>query len=385
MFLFLLKIQGRLRILIRSGLAGAVMIQAIGPRGRFLQTRRQPLLKILLMIGAILGLVALLPACASEPTPTPTPSPTPTRPLVIPNNDNVEALNAAKATLGKFEFGFAPLLEDDATKIVIEPGPEGQLARLAYPPQPANPAEWPVVDSFVLAYAVQQELLQSPQVRGVALGRFGVAAPVDDLQDRVDHVAVWVRFADGSQAIVDFSPLASSFGSLHSATELLTEPDQIESQFAQWREGVPLDLLQPLKVVTKQNNVYYLLAQVLVTLDRYEFSLRVHLTQTATPIRPLRLTRGTMAAVEIKRSDYEALRKLLLADGPTAFNQKPELLSRRGDTDPTMQAVLDENLPLLWHLVTKLEHQLPPPDSTPVPTVPPTPTPTRPALPQDTS
>jgi len=52
-----------------------------------------------------------------------------------------------------------------------------------------------------------------------------------------------------------------------------------------------------------------------------------------------------MAAVEIKRSDYEALRKLLLADGPTAFNQKPELLSRRGDPDPTMQAVLDENLP----------------------------------------
>ncbi len=92
-----------------------------------------------------------------------------------------------------------------------------------------------------------------------------------------------------------------------------------------------------------------------------------------------------MAAVEIKRSDYEALRKLLLPAGPTAFNQKPELLSRRGDTDPTMQAVLDENLPLLWHLVTKLEHQLPPPDSTPAPTVTPTPTPTRPALPQDTS
>ena len=92
-----------------------------------------------------------------------------------------------------------------------------------------------------------------------------------------------------------------------------------------------------------------------------------------------------MATVEIKRTDYEALRKLLLADGPTAFNQKPELLNRSGDNDPAMQAVLDEHLSLLWHLVTKLEHQLPEPDSTPVPTPTLTPTPTRPALPQDTS
>lgn len=89
--------------------------------------------------------------------------------------------------------------------------------------------------------------------------------------------------------------------------------------------------------------------------------------------------------VEIKRTDYEALRKLLLADGPTVFNEKPELLTHSGDPDATMQAVLDDQLPLLWHLVTKLEHQLPPPDATPVPTVTPTPTATRPALPQDTS
>ena len=140
-----------------------------------------------------------------------------------------------------------------------------------------------------------------------------------------------------------------------------------------------------MKVVEKKSSVYYLLAQVLISPERYNFSLRVHLTQNATPIQPLRLTRGTMVAVEIKRADYEALRKLLLADGPEVFSQKPELLSRSGDNDPAMQAVLDENLPLLWHLVTKLEHHLPPPDSTPVPTPTLTPTPTRPALPQDTS
>jgi hypothetical protein len=348
--------------------------------------RNRKTFTLLKILGAALGLIALLPACAEEPPPlTPTALPTSTRPLVIPDNDNVEALNSARAALGKFEFGFASLLEEDATRIVIEPGPEGDTARLAYPLQPADPAEWPVVDSFILAYAVQQNLLQSPHVRGVALGRFGVAAPLNNLQDRVDHVAVWARFADGSQAIVDFSPLASSFGSLHSATELLTDPDQIAGQFAQWREGVLLNVLQPMKVVEKKGSVYYLLAQVLITPERYNFSLRVHLTQKATPIQPLRLTRGTMAAVEIKRADFEALRKLLLADGPEIFSQKPDLLNHNGDADPAMQAVLNENLPLLWHLITKLEHHLPPPDSTPVPTVTPTPTATRPALPQDTS
>lgn len=348
--------------------------------------RRRPLI-VLSILGAILWFAAVMSACTPQQpeAETPTPSPTATRPLVIPSNDNVEALNSAKAALGKFKFGFAPLLEEEATKILIEPGPEGEVARLAYPLQPANPAEWPNVDSFVLSYAIQQNLFQSPHVRGVVLGRFDVAAPLNDLQDRVDHVAVWVRFADGSQAIVDFSPLASSFGSLHSASELLTSPDQLEGQFAEWREGVPLNSLQPMQVIEKKGSVYYLLAQVLVTPDRYKFSLRVHLTQTATPIRPLRLTRGTMAMVEIKRTNYEALRTLLLADGPDAFSQKPELLTRLGDQDATMQAVLDENLPLLWHLVTKLEHQLPPPDSTPIPTLTPTPTPTRPALPQDTS
>lgn len=332
------------------------------------------------------GLLALLLGCASPPTPTPAPSPTPTRPVALPKNQNVDALNAAKSSLGAFEFGFAPLLEDDKTKVVIEKGSDGEIARLAFPEQPANPAEWPAVDSFVLSYAIQQYLLQSPNVLSTALGRFGLASPVGDVQDHIDHVAVWVRFSDGSQAVVDFSPLASSYGSLHTATELLTEPARVEGQFAQWRQGVPLNLMQPLKIVQQKNNVYYILAHVKVSPERYTFSLRVYLTQTATPIRPLNLTRGVIAQIEIKRSAYAALRKLLLTDGPDSFAQHPELLTRSGDQDPEMGAILDEQLPLLWHLVTKLE---PPqtvlPTSTPVPTATPTSTPTPPALPQETS
>jgi hypothetical protein len=339
----------------------------------------------LLILATLVWIIAMLSACAEEPPPTPTPRPTSTRPLVIPDNQNVEALNTAKAALGNFEFGFAPLLQEDETRVVIESGPEGEIARLAYPPQPANPAEWSAVDSFVLSYAVQQNLLQSPHVLTAVLGRFAVAAPLEDLQDRVDHVAVWVRFADGSQAIVDFSPLASSFGSLHTATELLTTPDQIEAQFAEWRQGVPLNRLQPLKVAPQNGSVYYLLAEVTVSPEQYEFSLRVHLTQTATPIRPLQLTRGTMAKIAINRADFEALRQLLLADGPTVFSQKPELLSHSGDPDPALQAVLDEHLPLLWHLVTKLEPPPANPAATPVPTATATPTATPIPLPQETS
>ncbi len=345
----------------------------------------QKVFSLLLILTTLVWIIAMLSACADEPPPTPTRRPTPTRPLVIPDNQNVEALNAAKADLGNFEFGFAPLLQEDETRVVIESGPEGEVARLAYPPQPVNPADWSAVDSFILSYAVRQNLLQSPHVLTAVLGRFAVAAPLENLQDRVDHVAVWVRFADGSQAIVDFSPLASSFGSLHTATELLTNADQIETQFAEWRRGVPLNLLQPLKVVQQNGSVYYLLAEITVSPERYEFSLRVHLTQTATPIRPLQLTRGTMAKVAINRADFEALRQLLLAEGPTAFSQKPELLNRSGDRDPALQTVLDEHLPLLWHLVTKLEPPPANPAATPVPTATPTPTATPIPLPQETS
>jgi hypothetical protein len=296
----------------------------------------------------------------------------------------VDTLNAAKAALGSIEFGFASLLENKDTKVIIENRPEGEMARLAYPLQPAEPTAWTAVDSFILSYALQKYLLQSPHVLSVALGQFGMATPLANLQDHVDHVAVWARFSDGSQAVVDLSPLASSYGSLHTATRLFTEANEIERQFSEWRQGVPLNLLQPLKVIKKNNNTYYLLASLHVTPERFNFALGVYLTQTATPIQPLNLTRGNMAQVEINRGDFEALRQLLLADGPEAFNQRPELLNRLGDNDPALQAVLDEHLPLLWHLVTKLE--LPaslPPTSTPASTA--TPTPTRPALPQETS
>lgn len=344
------------------------------------------------IFSLVLCVIAMLVACTpAPPAPTRTPTPTATRSVNRANNKNVDALNAAQATLSESNFGFAPLLVMDQTRLVIEIKPEGEVVRLAYPRQSTNPAEWPTRDSFLSAYAVRYALLSSPQVARVALGRFSVAAPVDDLQDRIDHVAAWVRFADGSSAVVDLTPLATSFGALHSATELLTNDEQIESQFSAWRDGVAMNVLQPMKVIRQGSNTYYLLAQVLVSSDLYEFSLRAHPVQPASPIEPLTVSRGAMAKVEIKRADFETMRELLVDAGPSAFEQRSALLNRLGSDNSALTTILDDHLELLWHMVTKLEDQPSPiigtPTPTPTPTVTPTPTstPTRAPLPLSTS
>jgi hypothetical protein len=335
--------------------------------------------------GTIAGilLIILLLSCRPTPTTVPTPTPTPTRPISLSTNKNVKALNAVQAALNDLEFGFAPLLVQDETRVVIETKPQDEAARLAYPLQPADPAAWPAVDSFVLAYAVHNILLDFPQVKQVALGSFDLSAPVDDLGDLANHTAVWVTFTDYTQTIVDLTPLATNFAAQLEAESLIYTPSAIEEQFATWREGVFLNQLQPMKVVTKDGDIYYLLAQVLVFYDHYEFSLRVHPVQTADPMQPLRLMQGTLVSLEVDREDFEAMQALIAAEGPTIFKQRPELLTRQGHGSQTLNVILAEHSHLLWHLVTKLEHRLPDPDfiPTPTPTFTPTPTPTPTATP----
>ena len=330
-------------------------------------------------------LMSFLAACSSDPEATPTPSPTPTRAPMVASNQNVEVLSATETALAELEFGFVPLLEEEVTRIVVETGPDGEVARLVYPLQPADPADWPAKDSFIVAYAVQRILLDSPRVRDVTLSRFDVAAPIESQPDLIDHFVALVRFVDGSQAVVDLTPLASNFGARHPSRELLTMPATLERQFNEWRRGVLLNILQPMKVVQTGNTLYYLLVDTQVFPGHYEFSLRVHLTQPATPIQPLRLTRGSMASIIIERADFEAVRQHLVEVGPRAFNDDPGLVLFSGANDPALRSVLDEHLYLLWHLATKLEHKPAPVMATPTPTSTPTPTPTSPALPLLTS
>jgi hypothetical protein len=289
-------------------------------------------------------------------------------------------MNAAQAALSEVEFGLAPLLEADDTRLHLEKGESGVVAKLAYPLQPADPAQWSAVDSFVMSYAAQTILLNTGQVQRVTLGSFDLAAPVANLGDVVNHVAVWVTFIDGTQAIVDLSPLSTDFAAQHKAEEFLGNINQVQERFELWREGVFLNNLQPMKVVDQEGETYYLLAQVLVFPDHYHFSLRVHTVQVADPMQPLRLVQGAMVSADLDRAKFETAQAQLLADGPTAFEQTPELITRQGSDNATLNNILTDNLSLLWHMVTKLEHEPPDPaelvPTTPTPTPSPTSTPT---------
>jgi hypothetical protein len=306
---------------------------------------------------ALALLVVVLSACNPTPTVSPTPTPVPTRTATESANANVEALTLVQAVLREFEFGFAPLVLHPETRIVIESKTDGQVARLVYPVQPANPNDWPAMDSFVLAYAVRSAVLNLPQVRWVALGSFDLSAPISGLGDEVNHVAAWVNFTDNSQAVVDLTPLATNFAARHVRKNLTMAPADMEEQFSVWRKGVFFDQLQPMKVVTQDGETYYLLAQVLVFQDRYEFLLQVHPVQTADPLTRLRLMQGTQASLVVNRVEFESVQALLAHDESDVLSQMPQFLNRKGDDDQTQNAILEDHLHLLWHLVTKLEHQ----------------------------
>lgn len=353
-------------------------------------------------------LIALVSAClpiqqSAEATVTPTATATATRVPAAPNNRFVEALNQAQARLNDYEYGFAPLLMHDDTTIPFEFDPAfGEVARLAYPVQPANILDWETLDSFLFGHAAQVALLESPHVAQASLGSFRVAVPLDDFQNQVSHTAVWVRFSDGSQAIVDLTPLATNFGSTHSATELMSDPTQIEALFEERRRGVRLNQLQPLLVLKDGGSVYYLLTEIhaqpggIIEIDLHAYS-----TQTATPIRPFRLTRGAVAQVTVNRAELELLQEELRAAGEDAFSERQNLIRILGDADVGLIQALEHHYYLLWHLVTKLDPSpaqgsggrsgatpqvtfTPPPTPTITPTPLPSATPTRPSLPLQT-
>ncbi len=345
-------------------------------------------------IFILLSLAIILVACGAEPEETPTPTLTSTPFPGPPRNENVEALNAAQAALDEQDFGFAPLLQDETARVILERTNGSEVARLAYPQQPADPSAWPSVDSFLSALAVRSFMIDLPQVIRVALGRFDAPASIDNAAENVEHVAAWITFDDGSRAIIDLSPLATNFAPRHIPDRMILDATEIEQIFVDRRTGVNLDRLQPMLVVEEEGRPYYLLAKVLVSFDRYTFALNLYPVEPADPITPMSLRPGTTAQLEINRDEFKALQELVEDAGPTVFNDQPQLLTRQGSTDETVTAVMDENLYLLWHLITKFEHELPDPTiptstptitPTPSPTPTPTPTPTPKKLPLLTS
>ena len=105
-------------------------------------------------------------------TSPPTPTPAAAGGLMPQDNQNSLTLDAIQAELDHIEYGFAPLLELDDTRLVVETGSKGEIVRLAYPPQPDTPADWVSADSFVLSYSVRDLLLGLPHVRRISVGTF---------------------------------------------------------------------------------------------------------------------------------------------------------------------------------------------------------------------
>ncbi|MEM7345282.1 MAG: hypothetical protein AAF485_13670, partial [Chloroflexota bacterium] len=145
-----------------------------------------------IIFGVALLCISFLFACNPAPTPTLDPTATPTD---VPGRsgfeDNVEALNQAQAVLDEMEFGFAPLLLEDDTRLILEPLNGVEAARLAYPLQPTDPTAWKAGDSFVLSYAVRRLLLDSTRLEQAAIGVIEVTAPVADTSDVINHFAIW--------------------------------------------------------------------------------------------------------------------------------------------------------------------------------------------------
>jgi hypothetical protein len=338
----------------------------------FLDKKRVVL--VLLLVWIVAGCQYM---AEEAPTATPTATRTPVPPR--PQNDNVTALNSAQAAVGEFHFGLAPQLEANTTRITVETSPNGEMARMVYERQPDDPTEWMGVDSFVLAYAVRETLASSSAVRRVMLGQFHVSASVGQEAFPVQHYAAWINFADGSQAIVDLSPLATNFAPRHLPEMMLTDPVEIEETYRQRQETTNLNQLQPLLVEEQNGQSYYLLAEIKISYHQYAFTLQLHPIQPADPMRPLELHPGVSAGVEIDRTDFAKLQTLVRQGGPEVFDAHPELLTRRGADNELLTELINEQLHLLWHLITKFEHTPPDPSRptpTPVPTATPLPTPT---------
>lgn len=315
-----------------------------------------------ILIAAIL---AVLSSCRSSPPPQPT----------LPSTDT-QILDMMVEAVEGIDYGFAPLLTDPAAQVVFLPSPaggrarpehgrrgaggEGETAYLTYPTQPADPLEWPAMDCFTFAYAVRRHLLSEfpGAVKDIALALVeipsGIGQDYSDLTAR--HVYARVRFADGHTAALDLTPLAADpVNPRHIPVMLVDHAAGLESQFEAWRRRVPLRQAQPMLTVERGGRLYTLLAAVNVLPGELQFTLRAYETQPARAGQSLRYTRGALVGLRFDRDGFSRARAALEAGGPSALGRRQDLLVRRGDPDPTLAAVLDDHLALLWHLVTKTQ------------------------------
>jgi hypothetical protein len=304
----------------------------------------------------------------------------PLTPAGLPEAD-AQILVMMREAVEGIDYGFAPLLLDPSARVVILPSPasgrgdggEGQVAYLTYPTQPADPLNWPTMDCFAFAYAVRRHLLSEfpDDVADVALALVELPSTLGDDYTSLTarHVYAWVTFTDSHVATLDLTPLAAEpVNPRHTPIMLVNHAAGLEIQFDAWRRRVSLRKAQPMLTVERSGTLYTLLAGVNVLADEYQFTLRAYETQPAlssswpdkdrtraTGNQSLEFIRGALAGLRFKRADFPQVQGMVESDGPDTFRVKSHLVIRKGDPDPTLAAVLDDHLSLLWHLVTKLQ------------------------------
>ena len=269
--------------------------------------------------------------------------------------ENMDSLAALQTGSADLHFGLAPLLRQPESRLVIRSNRDTHLATLIYPQQPDDPQAWSGVDSFVAAYQVRRQLLATPAVRQIAFGTLNVTASTADFTDLIDHTAVWVTFTDNTEAVIDLTPLATTFAPRHLPKSRYTSPTLIERRFQARRESLSLNHLQPLAVIEREGELFYLLTKVLIYPDRYEFVLQGHRVQPAAVGKQLRLLDGQRLRASLSRTDFEAIQRELVMAGLSVLDSAPDWLIHQGHADPILNGILRENLDLLWQLLVKLE------------------------------
>lgn len=284
----------------------------------------------------LLGALLLLAACRAETA-------------TALSEQDAQILAQLQADLGGTGYGLEPLLLHDDTRVIVQ----DDVAYLDYPDQPDDPRAWTATECFISAYAARRQLLADARVRDVALGLVTLPSGLQGGGNRY-HVAAWVTFRDGHTETVDLTPLAADpIGPRYDTDQLARDQAELDDQFQRMRRGVSLDKTRAMLLTRRDGQLYYLLVSVLVLEDEYQFTLYGHRVQPATRERSLQIDRSAVVALRFKRSAFREVQPTIIEDGPGAFNARPHWLSRQGDADPNLEAVLDAHLYLLWHLVTK--------------------------------
>jgi hypothetical protein len=295
----------------------------------------------------LLLLLLALPACQTQSSAA-----------ALPEQD-AQILDRLPALFEDVDYGLAPLLLDEHTQVVVQNG----VAYLDYPDQPDDPRAWQSTECFGYAYTIRNEILSDERVSDVALGLVTLPSGLGEGK-RSYHVAAWVTFRDGHTIPVDLSPLAADpIGPRYDAGQLVSDQAELDDQFQRLRQGVNLNQARAMLVTRRDGRLYYLLVSVLVMDDEYQFTLYGHRIRPATGEHSLRFDSNAVVGLRFRRSAFHQVQPTVAGEGPNAFNAKPHLLTRQGDEDAALNAVLDEHLYLLWHLVTKFEE---PDDAAPI-------------------